>query len=99
MSEFESASEWTYDASVYRLCTETVEVMMEEATFDRYQNAYFIQYGIDSRTHAEPLAYVAHIQQQHLQAEIALHHPDYWVQMTNLKSALFGVHASVSRCR
>lgn len=62
---------------------EQVEVLMGEATFDTYLEAYLVSHGIDTRTSAELLEEATKIERQHHEAEKVLFDPDYWLQITD----------------
>jgi hypothetical protein len=62
---------------------EEVEVLMDEATFDTYLEAYLVSHGVDTRTSAELLAYAANIERQHYEAEQVLFDPAYWLHMAD----------------
>jgi hypothetical protein len=62
---------------------EKVEVLMDEATFDTYMEAYLVSHGVDTRTSAELLAYAANVERQRHEVEKVLFDPDYWLQMAD----------------
>jgi len=79
----DSLSDGTYYEGFWSFRNEKVEVLMDEATFDTYLEAYLVSHGIDTRTSAELLAYAANIERQHHEAEKVLFDPDYWLQITD----------------
>jgi hypothetical protein len=78
-----SLSDGTYYEGFWSFRNEEVEVLMDEATFDAYLEAYLVSHGIDTRTSTELLANVATIGRQHYEAEQVLFDPDYWLQMAD----------------
>jgi hypothetical protein len=79
----DSLSDGTYYEGFWSFRNEEVEVLMDEATFDTYLEAYLVSHGIDTRTSAELLAYVGNVGRQHYEAEQVLFDPDYWLQMAD----------------
>jgi hypothetical protein len=72
-----------YYEGFWSLRNEKIEVLMDEATFDTYMEAYLVSHGVDTRTSAELLEYAANIERQHHEAEKVLFDPDYWLHMTD----------------
>jgi hypothetical protein len=75
--------DYTYYEGFWSFRNEQVEVLMDEATFDTYLNAYLVSHGIDTRTYAELLAYVSTVDEQQHKAEKVLFNPDYWLHITD----------------
>jgi hypothetical protein len=46
----DSLNDFTYYEGLYSFRNETVEVLMDEATFDKYMEAYLVRHGIETRT-------------------------------------------------
>ena len=74
----DAVSEFEYYEGFYSFRTAQIEVLMDEVTFDTHMHAYLVHHGVDTRSEAELLAYVADVQQQRREAEKVLQNPDYW---------------------
>lgn len=79
----DALNEGTYYEGFWSFRNEKIEVLMDEATFDTYLEAYLVSHGIDTRTSAELLEYAANIERQHHEAEKVLFDPVYWLQMAD----------------
>src|SRR5712691_7148812 len=83
----ESLSDFEYDVEYYEgfysFRNERVEVLMDEATFDRYWHAYLVRHGIETRSNDELMVYAAKVDKQHFEAEQVLHNPDYWREIVD----------------
>ena len=73
----------TYYEGFWSFRNEQVEVLMDEATFDTYMEAYLVSHGIDTRTSAELLEEATKIERQRHEAEKVLFDPDYWLQISD----------------
>lgn len=79
----DSQSDFTYYEGFWSFRNEQGEVLMDEATFETYLNAYLVSHGIDTRTYAELVEYASTIDRQRFEAETVLFNPDYWLQSTD----------------
>jgi hypothetical protein len=70
-----------YYEGFYSFRNEKLEVLMDEATFDKYMQAYLVSQEIETRTYSQLVEYAAKVSRQHFEAEQALHNPDYWAQV------------------
>jgi hypothetical protein len=78
MHEVESVE---YYEGFYSFRNQSLEVLMDEATFNSYMQAYLVLQGIETRKYSALVAYAADVSRQHFEAEQALHNPDYWLQI------------------
>ncbi|QBD79320.1 hypothetical protein EPA93_26360 [Ktedonosporobacter rubrisoli] len=60
-----------------------IEILMDEATFDKYFRAYLQEKGLETRTYLELLHYAEEVQQQHKAAEEILFDPSYWLPLAS----------------
>jgi alpha-L-arabinofuranosidase len=83
----ESLNDFEYDVEYYEgfysFRNEQVEVLMDEATFDRYWHAYLLRHGIETRSNCELMEYAAKVDKQHFEAEQVLFKPDYWREIVD----------------
>ncbi len=77
----DSLNDFEYYEGFYSLRNERLEVLMDEATFDKYMQAYLVSHGIEARTELELVEYASSVGRQHYEVEKVLHNPDYWLRM------------------
>ena len=83
MSDKQFPYEFEYDEGFFSFRNAEVEVLMDEATFDRYLQAYLESHGLDTRSTDELLVAITTIEQQHKEAETVLMSPNYWRGVTD----------------
>src|SRR5258708_7729402 len=74
----ENREDVEYFQGFYIFHNDSIEVLMDEETYDKHWRAYMVRYGIETRTNAELVEYATQVESQHFAAEQVLFNPDYW---------------------
>src|SRR6266571_7348466 len=85
LNDHEEVEDVEYYEGFYVFRSPTLEVLMDEATFDRYWHAYLLRHGIETRSNCELMEYAAKVDKQHFEAEQVLFNPDYWREIVDPK--------------
>jgi hypothetical protein len=81
----DDAEDIGYYEGFYYFRDETLEVLMDEETYEKYRHAYLLRHGIETRSGDELLDYVTMVQEQHTQARNVLFNPEYWREIRDRK--------------
>jgi hypothetical protein len=81
----DDAEDIGYYEGFYYFRNQTLEVLMDEETYEKYRHAYLVRHSIETRSDDELMDYVTMVEEQHAQARNVLFNPEYWREIRDRK--------------